>query len=137
MKIVREYLEFEKMDFERGKEPYSELGVGKKQAIEQWLRSMYIEEYRINSDLSIDILKDVNLVDLDLKELPSYIKFRKIYGGFYAGGNDWESLNGFPDEVEGDLQLRSPAYPKGYLNSKIFNEDEIRKLIKVYGKIYH
>jgi hypothetical protein len=137
MKIVREYLEFEKIDFERGLEPYKELRIGKKQFIEKWLSAMGIEKYRLNKDLSIDVLDDANLVGKDLERLPEYIKFNRVFGGFYAGGNNWQTLRGFPEEINGDLQLKSPSAPMIHPDMKRFHEDEIRKLIKVYGQIYN
>jgi hypothetical protein len=139
MKIVREYLEFEKYDFERTGNPQRDLRIGMVQYIERWLEDMgfHPENYKLNPDLSIDVFDDVNIVSKGLTELPEYIKFGNIGGGFYAAGNNWTSLRGFPEEVWGDFQLRSPSSPQYYPTVKQFSEEEIRKLIKIHGKIYN
>ena len=100
MKIVREYIEFE-----RTHDPYHDLDLGQRSKIEKWLAEMkvHIDEYRINEDQSIDILNDIDLTNRGLEELPKFVKFNKIYGGFYAGGNNWQSLKGFPNEIKQPL----------------------------------
>lgn len=139
MQIVREYIEFRNVDFERTKNPQRDLRLGRIQAIDRWIEDLGLEpeNYRINPDLTIDVFDDVNLVSKGLKELPEFIKFGKINGGFYAGGNDWISLEGFPEEIWGDFQLRSPSAPEFYPTAKRFTEEEIRKLIIIHGKIYN
>jgi len=135
MKIVREYIEFERTD-----DTYHNLDIGKKHMIEKWLKDIGIDEYdyQINDDLTIDVFKDVNIINKELEELPEFIKFGEIHGGFYAGGNDWQTLRGFPDIVHEDLQVRSPSTsPIFRQNIQRFSEQEIEKLIKVYGQIYH
>lgn len=136
MNIVREYIEY--MDFERTGDPLKSMGLGQKAQIAQWLDAHEVRDYEINSDLTIDVYNDVNLVGLDLEELPSFIKFNKIVGGFYAGGNPWHSLHGFPKEVHGDLQINSPSSPiSPGLKILKFKNNIIRKLIKVNGKIWN
>jgi hypothetical protein len=140
MKLVREYIEFKRnMNFERSADPYRDLQIGKIQAIDRWLENIGLgpEEYRINPDLTIDVFTDVNIVTEGLTKLPEFIKFNKINGGFYAGGNNWESLTGFPHEIWGDFQLRSPSAPEFYTLARKFKESYIRKKIKVHGKIYN
>jgi len=141
MKLIKEYIEpinfYNKMDFERTGDPMKDMELGLKARICQWLDSKGINNYRIGNDLFIDVLDDVNLVDENLEELPEFIKFNEVYGGFYAGGNDWKSLKGFPKKIFGDLQLRSPSSPKFFSEAKRFKEDYIRKKIKIHGKIYN
>jgi len=141
MKLVREYIEpvnfYSKMDFEKTGDPLKDMQLGQKARISQWLDSKGVENYRIAEDLTIDVLDDVNLVGEELEELPEFIKFNKIYGGFYAGGNNWKNLEGFPKEVLGDFQLRSPSAPAFYNIVKRFKEEKIRKLIKIHGKVYN
>jgi hypothetical protein len=131
MKIVRENINFERTD-----NPHRNLDIGKRQLIEKWLEEIDLDEwgYLINNDLSVDILKDFNLVGYGLEQLPEYIQFNIIYGGFYGGGNPWQSLEGFPKEIQGDLQINSPSAPSGYM--KKFTENEIRKIINVHGGVY-
>ena len=137
MKIVREYIEFKNMDFKREKAPKEKMDIGERHRIESWLIEQGFEEdkYRINQDFSIDSFDDVNLIGKGLRNLPDFINFDTIFGGFYAGGNPWQTLDGFPKEIKGDLQLNSPASPSPAM--KKFDEDEIRKIIKVNGEIYH
>ena len=133
MKLVREYIEFE-----RTGDPLRDMELGMEGKIDVWMAEMGFDydEYEINDDLTIDVFSDAVITNQGLKELPSYIKFNRIGGGFYAGGNPWKSLDGFPNEIRGDFQLKSPATP-AYYNEDIFSENEIEKRIKVYGKIYN
>lgn len=130
-KLVRESID---MNFERGQDPKYAMGLGRKFAIVNWLKDMGINKYILNDDLSIDVITDVNLVDHHLSEFPEFIQFNKIWGGFYVGANAWQSLNGFPREITGDLQINSPSAFS--LGIKKFNETEIKKIINVYGEIY-
>ena len=138
MNIVREYINFD-MDFkfEKNQEPMDTMGLGKKAKISAWLDQMGIEEYVINDDLTIDVFGDANIIGNDLEELPEDIKFDRVIGGFYAGGNPWQSLKGFPNEIYGDLQIDSISNPIEYgeVNSSI-NMKKIKKLIQVHGKIF-
>jgi hypothetical protein len=61
--------------------------------------------------------------------LPDYIKFNNVYGGFYASGNDFISLEGFPNTVYDDFSL--------FGNSKHWKYDEIREKIEIKGTIYN
>jgi hypothetical protein len=132
MKIVREFL-----DFDLSGDPMEDMDLGIKARISQWLDMMDIQDYVIKDDLSIDVQNDVNLIGEELEELPEFISFNKIWGGFYAGGNPWQSLRGFPKEVRGDLQINSIAniIEVGEINPKI-NRNMVKKLIKVHGKIF-
>lgn len=133
MKIVREYIEFE-----RTNDPYYNMGIGKKAMIEKWLKDYGInpDDYIIHDNLEIDIINDLYLVDKELTEFPEFIKFNHVYGGFYAAGNNWKSLKGFPRIIEGDLQLSSPSHLSGLKGEK-FSEEEIRNLVKINGVIYN
>ena len=133
MKIVKEYIEFKKTH-----NPKRDMGLGMEGKIDMWMTEMGFDpdQYEINDDFTIDVYSDAVISNRNLKRLPNFIKFGKIGGGFYAGGNPWESLDGFPDVVMGDFQLKSPATPAHY-NEEIFSEDEILKSIKIYGKIYN
>lgn len=136
MQIVREYIEFKKMNFEREMPPKDKLDIGEKHRIESWLIENGFEEdeYKINDDFSIDIFNDVDLVGNGLRQLPDFINFDTVFGGFYVGGNPWESLDGFPKIIRGDFQLSSPS--AGPAPMRKFTEEEIRKIITVNGQIY-
>lgn len=127
------------MNFERTHDPLRDMGVGMIAQIDIFLDKIGLEkdEYIIKDNLKIDVFGDVNLTKLGLEELPEYVDFDIIYGGFYAGGNPWQSLKGFPREISGDLQINSPSnfIEMGKVSSAI-NEKTIKKLIKVHGKIW-
>ena len=137
MGIVKEFLDFERPHFEMSGDPKKDMRLGMEARISQWLDMMDIKDYVIREDLVVDVLNDVNLTGEELEELPEFIKFGKIWGGFYAGGNPWQSLEGFPKEVKGDLQINSIAniLEVGEVNPKI-NKKLIEKLIKVNGQIF-
>jgi len=110
------------------------LNLGIKPLIIEWLEEMKVERYYINEDLTIDILGDLNLTNKNLNNLPNFIKFNIVYGGFYGAGNNWTSLVGMPNEICGDFGLR-----ESYLSEtegKPFIEEEVRNRIKINGKLW-
>ena len=123
------------MNFDRTKDPLRDMGIGTIAKIDIFMNAIGLQkdEYMINDDLSVNTFGDVILKGLDLEELPEHINFNEIDGGFYAGNNPWLSLRGFPKIVRGDLQIKSPPS----LGGKKFKENEIRKLIKVYGEVWN
>ena len=58
-----------------------------------------IENYTINSDGSIDVGGDVDLIDKGLTKLP--LKFRNVSGDFICHSNELTSLEGAPQSVGG------------------------------------
>lgn len=70
-----------------------------KEEIENWLKEMKIEKYRINKDLTIDVDQCVKLI-LKIKELP--VKFNIVKGDFFAK-ESLTTLKGFPEIVQGDF----------------------------------
>ena len=58
-----------------------------------------ITNYTINTDGSIAVDGDVNLVDKKLTKLP--LKFGNVTGGFYCNNNQLTTLEGSPKEVGG------------------------------------
>jgi|ERR1035437_1154648 hypothetical protein len=97
-KIVKEHLNFEKK-----KDTLSSLNIGKRKLIEDWLDEMFVINYIINDDFTIDVDDDVDLYNKDLKEFPEYIKFGIIEGNFYCSRNELMSLRGCPDIVKCDF----------------------------------
>ena len=87
MKLVREYIEFE-----RTGDPFKDLDLGIEGKIDMWMTEMgfHPDKYEINDDLTIDVFGDAKLTNANLERLPKYIKFGRIGGGFYAGGNPWQ-----------------------------------------------
>ena len=60
-------------------------------------RKYYIMNYSINSDGSIDVVGDVLLCDIYLKEIP--LNFNKVSGHFDCSDNELTSLKNCPIEV--------------------------------------
>lgn len=92
MKTIKEYLN---EDF------FGNLGIGKKAAIENWLKEHKIYKYTINKDLSIDIT-DVVYIDISdnntKNELPEYINFNKAHEFMIYSSTSLTSLRGCPKE---------------------------------------
>ena len=118
------------MDFKRNQDSFDPLSIGLKQVIKDWLKKMNIESYKIRDDLSIDVLDDINLKDRNLEELPEFIQFNVAYRGFYASGNMFKTLKGFPRIIVDDLSIQGNI-------GKYFPESEIRESCHVRGNIYN
>ncbi len=69
----------------------------KKDKVKNWLDSMNIKHYTINSNLTVDVNGDIKLSDKNLINIP--IKFGKVTGNFYCDGNELTSLKNVPIEV--------------------------------------
>lgn len=105
MNLVRENI-----NFERGLDPKSALGIGSRRAIVDWFDSFpfYVsrQNYKINEDLSVDINHDFPLSlqgDKELfpnGELPPYINFRTT-GDLDVDDCRLKSLRGFPKQTDG------------------------------------
>jgi len=118
------------MDFQRNQDSSDPLSIGVKPMIKEWLKEMNIESYKIRDNLTIDVLDDVNLKDKDLKELPEFIQFNIAYRGFYASGNMFETLRGFPRIIIDDFSIKGNMF-------KYFSEKEIRESCHIKGEIYN
>jgi len=114
--------------FKKYENSLSSLRIGKIIFIEKWLSEMEIENYSINSDLSIDVNDSVFLDNKNLTELPDYIKFNKIQVFFSCENNNLISLKGFPEYISDCLYC---------CNNKIkFDAKDIRKICKVNYQIF-
>jgi hypothetical protein len=132
----------EAMDFQRREDPLGSMDLGFHAQVKNWFKSCGISddptemehyvEYRINKDGTIDVLEDINLVEAHIENFPYFIKFNKIYGGFYVANNIFTSLEGFPKEVDGDLSIYS-----NQPGAKKWKESDLRKRIKVKGNIWN
>lgn len=140
MKLIKEYIN-EK--FVQESDPIRDMGIGIKQSIENWLNKYGIENYKINSDNTIDVYGNVILHHLNITNFPPYIKFNIIKGIFSIQYNNFTTLRGCPKIVE-DLfscsnnRLSSLKYcPRkcGYFychsNKVKFNQTTVRKYCKV------
>jgi hypothetical protein len=147
-RLVVESLD-EVMNFQKNRDPFGALGIGRKQLIIDWLNLMDIQDYTINDDHTIDTHVSIIITDKDLVEFPDYIKFGNVAGSFVSSGNSLISLRGCPENVGlyfscSDNQLTSlehcPKYVYGsfdcFNNKRDFTEEDIRKLCDVHGNIY-
>jgi hypothetical protein len=73
--------------------------------IKTWLDNMKIKNYTINSDLTVDVNNDVNLVNKGLTTIP--IQFGIINGYFDCACNQLTSLKGTPYEVKSWFSVRA------------------------------
>jgi hypothetical protein len=140
-KLVNETLQH----FEKKSNPLDSLGIGKKVAIENWLKNMKINLYIINDDLSIDVNERVDLWNKNLDKLPDYIEFNRIFGNFNISDNDLISMKGFPKIIYDDFyccnniltslkgcpkKVHGNFYFKGNKGTK-FTEEDIREVCNV------
>ena len=91
MRTIKEYL---------NENFFGNLGIGKKQNIEGWLKKYNIKYYTINDDFTIDIEGNVNLCKYSEKELPGYIQFNIIKGHFNISSSNIITLKGVPKKCE-------------------------------------
>ena len=61
-----------------------------RQEIKFWLNYHRIENYTINDDLTVDVVGDVDLIRMELTEIP--FQFGVIKGSFYCYKNKLTSL---------------------------------------------
>lgn len=137
MKIVMENLNHfqQHLNFIRNFDPRTSLELGIIPKIKKWLENLGIQNYNINPDGTIDIIGDLNITNKNLENLPDFIKFNKIYGGFFGNGNIWTSLNGFPKIVLGDFELQA-SWDVRNPKSKIFSKKDILEKVNINGEIY-
>ncbi len=71
------------------------------QEIHDICKKYKIKNYIINSDGSIDVDGNVNLVKKNLKEIP--LKFNRVSGYFNCSNNNLTTLEGCPKKVDGNF----------------------------------
>jgi len=143
MRLVRESL-----GFERKKDPRSAMGIGSRARIEKWLDQMYVNEWIINDDLSIDIEGGVYLSDIG-PTLPPFIQFGKVKDSFRITNSGLISLRGCPHTVglvfncennRLDSLVGAPYYVQGNFlcsnNSIKFSINDVKEVCRVGGEIY-
>lgn len=72
-----------------------------KEEITQWLKSIDVDKFRINEDLSVDVKGLVNLENQNLTAIP--VQFNDVEGSFYCNNNQLTSLLGVPNSVSGSF----------------------------------
>jgi hypothetical protein len=104
MKIVKEILYENNMHFtEHDKDPIKSMGIGRKTTISKWLSDIQISDYRLTKKFEINVYNSVFIDSRKLDELPEYIKFNHIMGGFHINKNSLRSLRGCPYSVSGSF----------------------------------
>jgi len=87
-----------------------------------------IQDYNINPDMSIDVYRQVELINKNLTKLP--LNFNKIEGDFLCHDNMLTSLEGAPKIVNGFFDCShnylstlegAPNYVKGFFNCSYNN----------------
>ena len=149
----------ESQNFTRYEDPKATMGIGKKVLVENWLHEMGLYFYNLNADLSIDYSDKKNgaLVNLEGKieggELPSYIQFNIVWGGFNISKNHLKTLRGCPIKVKGTANYKgnfkcfendlmslehAPKLIEGnfiaYKNPGNFTRGDVTKVCKVLSK---
>ena len=113
------------------------------------VKKYYIKNYIINNKGEIDVNGDVNLCGYYLTELPHYIQFGTVKGGFSCVFNQITTLKGMPREISKHFdrnynKLTSlDGVPKKIggaffcnSNKTQFTEDDVNKVCKEVMYIY-
>jgi hypothetical protein len=104
-KILKESL-FEYLGFTEEGDPVHDMGIGITELIETWLRDHRIKlhEYALSQHSKmINAYTTITLTGEDLNELPEYIQFNSIRGGFHIDRNNLTSLRGCPKKLSGSF----------------------------------
>ena len=97
MNLVREAI-----GFTRGQDPKDAMHTGRQTAIEEWLYRMGIAKYELSDpEMFITISNSVDLSRKFTHQLPDFIQFKTINGGFYVSHNKLVSLEGMPENIKG------------------------------------
>lgn len=138
IKQLKDQLETKKSvneKFESESDPITDMGIGKKQLIKQWLEKYRIKNYNLNDDLTINVATDVNLASQLLGNFPDYIQFYYISGNFNIQHNNITSLKGCPQIVNGmfscsNNQLTTLKYSPKEVNNQFFCHNNKRQFTK-------
>jgi hypothetical protein len=140
--------------FEENSDPINDLGIGQKYLIKKWIdkincakcRGTGITQYKINDDLSINVLTSASLPD-NYGDIPKYIKFNKINGRFNIADCCMTTFRGCPKIVNGDFiclrnKIKSLKYLPKIVNGDFeisketgFTEEDIRNVCKISGQV--
>jgi hypothetical protein len=74
-----------------------------KEQVEEFLEKNSIYDFKINSDLSVDVFQNVNIIWENIQLIP--IVFKSIKGKLILSGNKLQSLKGLPKEIHGTLDI--------------------------------
>jgi len=74
-----------------------------KDEILEFLGKVGITKYKINDDLSVDVLQNLNIIWENIQKFP--VVFNSVQGNVILTANKLESLEGLPKEIHGDLDI--------------------------------
>jgi hypothetical protein len=104
MKIVKEKLYEDYMSFTKDEaDPVKDMNIGLRFLIQKWLEQMKVEDYKFTKRYSVNVYTSVLFNNMNLEELPDYVKFNHIVGGFHINKNNLTSLRGCPYSVTGSF----------------------------------
>jgi hypothetical protein len=121
--------------FTEDSDPITDMGIGVRQLIENWLKRYGVTNYKINDDLTIDCNLHIHLANKKLTELPDYIQFGKVTECFWIQDNQLTSLRGCPYEV-GDWfscaqnKLKTLKYAPKIVKEKFIAYDNLVQFTK-------
>jgi len=132
---------YESISFERGKDPKSSMGIGKRALIEKWFRTWVPDvKYMIDDNLNIIVGGDLWLRGTQITELPDNLR---VGGSLDLAETQITKL---PDNlrVGGDLYLQRTQITElpdnlsvgGWLDLKGTQITELPDNLRVGGKIY-
>lgn len=146
MKLVKEYIN-EK--FVEKSDPIWDMGIGKRDLIERWLKQHgFLRGSIINDDFTIDYHGMITFSHTNINNFPDYIQFNVVDGDFSIQHNNFTTLKGCPKIVKGTFScsnnlLTSLKYAPEYAgqffchhNSKQFTRNEVLKYCKTSGYIH-
>jgi hypothetical protein len=153
MKLIREHIN-EK--FTEDSDPIEDMGIGIRAKIKKWCKEMWIDDYYINDDMSIDVFYHVrfNMGDMyssrghhkgfqfqGVDELPDYIQFGTVHGDFQCQASGLKTLRGVPYHVKGTFycssnHLRSFEYAPKQVDGNFFCYDNIGYKMKPKDEEY-
>jgi hypothetical protein len=112
------------LKFKEGGDPISDMNIGIKKMVISWLDKYDIPRhlYDLSEDYKITVYTTVILSGiLTEDELPEYIQFKDIHGGFHCNNNNLISLRGMPESISGSFicknnKISSLLYGPKYVN---------------------
>ena len=141
--------------FTQESDPIKDLGIGRRQLIEQWIKKMNdesktemgIKSAIINDDLTISLTKSSSLPD-NCGDLPEYIQFKRCESDFNVNTCNLTTLRGMPEYIGGDFNCRRNKLKTLKYSPKIvgknyncgenlvkFTKRDVRAVCKVKGYI--
>lgn len=121
----------ESLYFERGQEPMTAMGIGRKPQILAWLYSIdpFIDNPVLTNNLRINA-DDVDLTEMIFNQFPEFVKFGEIHMDFKVFIRSSLALKAFPHYVGREVTV---YYPNDV--EKPCTVEDIRKICEVGGSV--